>query len=113
VRIGSLAKQSGVSVRCGSTKSRVCFRAVAARVGSDSTAPDIEPVHLIQQLYVVGLSSKVLVELLPCIEAPVEQYTPLLLGRLARKRDRIDAQIAALHQTRSKLDLVIPNAATP
>lgn len=112
MRIGELAEQSGVSVRSlryyeeqhllYSTRSEAGQRlynpAAASRV------------RLIQQLYAAGLSSKTLRELLPCLESPVEQYTPLLRERLIGERDRISAQIAELSLTRDRLEHVISTA---
>lgn len=112
MRIGEVADQSGVSVRSlryyeeqgllHSTRSESGQRRYAAGA--------VERVILIQRLYSAGLSSKTLAELLPCIEAPVERYTPLLLGRLMEERARIDTQITELIQTRDKLEAVIDAA---
>jgi DNA-binding transcriptional MerR regulator len=114
MRIGELAQKSGVSVRSlryyeeqgllYSTRSPSGQRVYGDRA--------VERVILIQQLYSAGLSSKTLGELLPCIESPVEKYAPVLLGRLAEQRNRIDTQIAELIQTRDRLDLVISTSTT-
>ena len=114
MRIGELAEKSGVSVRSlryyeeqnllhshRSESGQRLYRDAA-----------VGRVRLIQQLYAAGLSSKTLRELLPCLETPVEKYTPMLLGRLAEERDRIGAQIGELMQTRDKLEAVIAAAAT-
>ena len=114
MRIGELAVKSGVSVRSlryyeeqGLLHSR--RSPSGQRLYSEAA---VERVVLIQHLYAAGLSSRTALELLPCIEAPVERYTPLLLGRLTKERDRIDAQIAELKGTRDKLEVVITTAAT-
>jgi DNA-binding transcriptional MerR regulator len=112
MRIGELAEKSGVSVRSlryyeeqgllHSTRSPS-----GQRLYNDAAA---ERVILIQQLYSAGLQSRTLVQLLPCIESPVEKYTPILLERLGAERDRINVQIANLLQTRDKLEVVITAA---
>ncbi|THF68519.1 MerR family transcriptional regulator [Deinococcus sp. Arct2-2] len=112
MRIGKVAEQSGVSVRSlryyeeqgllHSTRSESGQRLY----GMGAT----ERVVLIQRLYAAGLSSKTILELLPCIEAPVEQYTPLVAARLTQERDRINTQISELMQTRDKLEHVITTA---
>ncbi|WP_425145988.1 MerR family transcriptional regulator [Deinococcus sp.] len=114
MRIGELAAASGVSVRS--------LRYYEERGLLSSTRSDSGQRHygdaaaarvlLIQQLYSAGLSSKVILGLLPCIETPVEKYTPLVLARLVQERDRIDAQVTELVQARDKLESVIGAAAT-
>ena len=109
IRIGELAGQSGVSVRSlryyeeqgllYSTRSESGQRLYKAGAA--------QRVKLIQQLYAAGLTSKTLRELLPCIETPVEKYTPLLLSRLAEERDRIERQLTELARTRDRLQTVI------
>lgn len=113
MRIGELAQRSGVSVRSlryyeeqgllHSTRSESRQRLYAEAA--------VERVVLIQRLYAAGLSSRKILEVLPCIETPVEQYTPVLLGRLTEERDRISAQIAALIETRTRLETVMTSAA--
>jgi DNA-binding transcriptional MerR regulator len=114
MRIGEVAQKSKVSVRSlryyeeqgllHSTRTESGQRLYAAGA--------VERVVLIQRLYSAGLSSKTLSELLPCIEAPVEKYTPLVLARLTQERDRIDAQVTELIETRNKLQAVIATAAS-
>ena len=112
MRIGELAEKSGVSVRSlryyeeqsllHSSRSESGQRLyLAAAVGR---------VILIQRLYAAGLSSRTLRELLPCLETPVERYTPLLLDRLTQERDRMTAQISELMHTRDRLEAVIGSA---
>ncbi len=113
MRIGELAAKARVSVRSlryyeeqgllHSSRS-----SSGQRLYGDAA---VERVILIQQLYAAGLASRTIRELLPCIEAPVEKYTPLVVSRLTTERDRIDAQIAELMRTRDKLEVVITTAA--
>ena len=113
LRIGELAERAGVSVRSlRYYEEQGLLHSTRSDSGQRRYSPAAAArVKLIQQLYAAGLSSKTLRELLPCIEAPVEQYTPLLLGRLTGERDRISGQIAALIHTRDRLDQVIRTAA--
>jgi DNA-binding transcriptional MerR regulator len=62
-------------------------------------------VHFIQQLYAAGLTSKDVLELLPCVHTGVA--TPAMLARLVEQRDGIDRQIAELTQARDRLDEII------
>lgn len=114
MRIGELAVKSHVSVRSlRYYEEQGLLHSSRSPSGQRLyTETATERVFLIQQLYAAGLPSRTVLELLPCIEAPVEKYTPLLLGRLTEERDRIDDQITKLVQTRDKLDVVITTAAT-
>ena len=113
MRIGQLAEKSGVSVRSlRYYEEQHLLHSARSESGQRLyRAPAVGRVRLIQQLYAAGLSSKTLRELLPCIETPVEQYTPLLRDRLVEERDRIERQITELAQTRDRLQHVI--AAVP
>ncbi len=62
------------------------------------------------QLYGAGLTSRSILDLLPCVVDGVA--TPELLDRLAAERDRIDGQIGDLVSARDRLDTVITNATT-
>ncbi|MGA5428728.1 MerR family transcriptional regulator [Streptomyces koyangensis] len=61
-------------------------------------------VHLIQQLYPVGLSSRTIHDLLPC--ALDGQATPEPLPRLTEQRDTLTTKLTT---TRDTLDQVIAN----
>lgn len=114
IRIGELAEQSGVSVRSlRYYEEQELLRSTRSESGQRLYgAAAARRVKLIQQLYAAGLSSKTLRELLPCLETPVEQYTPLLRERLVEERDRIERQISELAQTRDRLQHVIEVAVT-
>ena len=62
-------------------------------------------VQFVQQLYAAGLTSKDVLELLPCVHTGIA--TPAMLARLTEQRDGIDRQIAELTQARGRLDEVI------
>src|ERR1041384_6559643 len=107
MRIGDLATKTGVSVRALRYYEEQGLLAAqrsasGQRHYSDNAA---DRVRLIQQLYAAGLSSKSILEILPCVttgDAP-----PELLDLLKTQRDRIDAQINDLADARDKLDSVI------
>lgn len=114
MRIGELAQKAGGSVRSlRYYEEQGLLHSTRSESGQRLyPAPAAQRVTLIQQLYSAGLSSRTLRELLPCLETPVEQYTPLLKTRLTEERNRIDAQISDLVQTRARLDSVINTAGT-
>jgi DNA-binding transcriptional MerR regulator len=107
MRIGELATKSGVSVRALRYYEE---QGLLAADRSDSgqrhyPEPAVDRVQLIQMLYGAGLSSRTIVELLPCVDAKVN--TPESRARLAAERARIDEQISGLIRTRDRLDAVI------
>jgi len=109
MRIGELAAEAGVSVRSlRYYEEQALLTSERSESGQRLYQPaDVQRVRLIQQLYAAGLPSKTLRELMPCIEAPVQQYATQLLERLTEERDRIGAQITQLSDTRDRLDAVI------
>ena len=107
MRIGEVAAKAGVSVRAlRYYEEQSLLAAQRSLSGQRQYADDaVERVQLIQQLYAAGLSSKTILELLPCVHTGIA--TPATLGRLTVERDRIDAQIRDLTSTRDRLDAVI------
>jgi DNA-binding transcriptional MerR regulator len=106
VRIGELARRTGVSVRSlryyeeqgllNSTRS-----ASGQRHYAEAAA---ERVTFIQRLYAAGLSSRTIAEVLPCAEAPSESNSDAAIERMAQERDRLTEHIAELVRTRDALD---------
>ncbi|MEU9234466.1 MerR family transcriptional regulator [Streptomyces subrutilus] len=110
MRIGELARRTGVSPRSlryyedqgllTSTRS-----GAGQRHYSDAA---VQRVSLIRQLFDAGLSSRVIVTVLPCVDIPgdlgvaEETFTAMV-----RERDRIDADITHLIETRDALDALI------
>src|ERR1700761_7718935 len=96
MRIGELAEKGGVSVRALRYYEEQGLLASRRSPSGQRHYPEptVDRVRLIQQLYAAGLSSRTILELLPCVEAKVN--TPESRARLAAERDRIDAQIAEL-----------------
>ncbi|MFI5960259.1 MerR family transcriptional regulator [Cryptosporangium sp. NPDC051539] len=110
MRIGELASRAGVSVRALRYYEEQQLL-TSSRTGSGQRVyPDsaVERVRFIQQLYAAGLSSKAMLEILPCVHTG--DVTPQLLGRLTTERERIDRQITELTKTRDRLDGVIVSA---
>ena len=113
MRIGELAGEAGVSVRALRYYEEQGLLHSERTVSGQRTYPPVahERVKLIQQLYAAGLTSRTILELLPCVDAGVS--TPESQARLAAERDRIDEQIRSLQATRDRLDAVIAVAGDP
>jgi DNA-binding transcriptional MerR regulator len=110
MRIGELATRAGVSVRALRYYEEQGLLGAARTPSGQRTYPDgaVDRVVLVQQLYAAGLSSRRILELLPCVDTGYA--TPQTLALLAAERDRIDAQITGLAATRDRLDAVIAAA---
>ncbi|MDA2808205.1 MerR family transcriptional regulator [Nocardiopsis suaedae] len=112
MRIGELAAETGVSVRALRYYEEKGLLSSERSAGGQRHYPRdaVEWVRLIQRLYAAGLSSRTIVELMPCVVDG--RATPGLLERLATERDRIDERIADLADTRNRLESVITGATT-
>ncbi|MDT0441617.1 MerR family transcriptional regulator [Streptomyces johnsoniae] len=112
MRIGELASRAGVSVRSvryyeeqgllTSTRSPS-----GQRHYTDSA---VERVAFVQRMYAAGLSSRTIIELLPCVDAPSAENSDSALERMAQERDRLTAHIADLVRTRDALDELMDTA---
>ena len=113
MRIGELAGRSGVSVRALRYYEEQRLLESRRSASGQRHYPEaaVDRVQLIQLLYGAGLSSKTIVELLPCVESP-NKVTPATLALLSAERERIDQQIGTLERSREKLDSVITTAVT-
>ncbi|MCM6777533.1 MerR family transcriptional regulator [Nocardia sp. CDC159] len=113
MRIGELARRTGVSVRSLRYYEAQGLLASTRTGGGQREYPEsaVDRVIRIQEMFAAGLPSRTLVELLPCIHdsdgTPNARATPFLTETLAAERDRIDACIKDLHRTREVLDGVI------
>ena len=107
LRIGEVAARAGVSVRAlRYYEEQGLLESERTPTGQRRYADSaLGRVRLVQQLYAAGLSSKDVLELLPCVHTGIA--TPAMLARLAEQRDAIDRQIAELTQARERLDEVI------
>ncbi|MFF3753262.1 MerR family transcriptional regulator [Streptomyces sp. NPDC002018] len=114
MRIGELASRAGVSVRSVRYYEE---QGLLASVRSPSgqrhyTDDEVERVAFIQRLYAAGLSSRTIIELLPCVDAPSEENSDSALERMAQERERLSAHIADLVRTRDTLDGLMATART-
>ncbi|RDD83994.1 MerR family transcriptional regulator [Streptomyces parvulus] len=110
MRIGELSKRTGVSPR-----SLRYYEEQGLLTSSRSDAgqrhyPDstVQRVSLIRQLFDAGMSSRVIASVLPCVDVPddmdvaEETFTAMM-----RERDRIDADMTHLAETRAALEVLI------
>ncbi|MFJ5304752.1 MerR family transcriptional regulator [Streptomyces sp. NPDC088350] len=112
MRIGELAARSGVSVRSLRYYEEQGLL-VSTRSGGGQrhfTQDDIARVDFIQRLYVAGLSSRTILELMPCRDAPSDENSNSALERMAQERDRLSAHIEELLNTRDALDGLMATA---
>ncbi|EFL24275.1 MerR family transcription regulator [Streptomyces himastatinicus ATCC 53653] len=107
MRIGELAAQAGVSVRALRyyEEQRLLHPARSASGQRHYPESAVDRVHLIQQLYAAGLSSRSIVQLMPCVDTG--EATPAMLELLLAERDRIERQMGELAEARDRLDTVI------
>ncbi len=113
MRIGDVAERAGVSTRALRYYEEQGLLP-AERTSSGQRVYDeaaVERVQLIQQLYAAGLASRLIVDLLPCVDAGVASDEAMAL--LTRERDRITDSIAELEKARAQLDRVIEISLNP
>jgi DNA-binding transcriptional MerR regulator len=110
VRIGELARRTGVSVRSLRYYQERELLLPSRTAGGQRTYGDdaVGRVSLIQLLFGAGLSSANVLELLPCMCTGT--VTAPMFERLLTERARIDEQARALTATRDRLDAVIVDA---
>jgi DNA-binding transcriptional MerR regulator len=107
LKIGQLAKRSGVSVRAlRYYEEQGLLRAertpAGQRVYQES---DVDRVHFYQQLYAAGLTSRNIAQLLPCIE--LGHTVAAQRAMLREQRDRIQARMDELAAVLERLDGLI------
>ncbi|MGI5217067.1 MerR family transcriptional regulator [Nocardia sp. CA-290969] len=110
MRIGELSTRTGVSPRSLRYYEEqgllTSSRSEAGQRHYSETA--VERVALIRQLFDAGMSSRVIASVLPCVETPGDEgIAEMAFATMTRERDRIDAEIAHLIQTRDALDVLI------
>jgi len=112
VRIGELAARTGASVRSLRYYEEqgllTADRDSAGRRRYAETA--VARVALIRRGFSASLSSRVIADLLPLLEA---ECVPRSRALLDAERERLEAQIAAMTQARVRLDEVIAIATDP
>lgn len=110
MRIGELAAAAGVSTRAlRYYEDHGLLTSERSSSGQRHYGADaIDRVRWIRALFAAGLSSKALVELLPCVHTGFASHA--MLERLEEQRARIDAQVRDLGETLARLDVVIAAA---
>ncbi|MFB7025970.1 MULTISPECIES: MerR family transcriptional regulator [unclassified Streptomyces] len=117
MRIGELARRSGVSERSLRYYETQGLLASERTPGGQRDFGEwaVDRVIRVQALYAAGLTSRKIALLLPCMRdadgAASEIATPRLVDELSAERDRIDRTIADLVRSRDVLDEVISTAA--
>ncbi|MEU1434400.1 MerR family transcriptional regulator [Streptomyces sp. NPDC005775] len=112
MRIGELATRAGVSVRSVRYyEEQSLLTSTRSSSGQRHyTQDDVERVAFVQRLYAAGLSSRTIVELLPCVDAPSRENSDSALERMAQERERLSAHIDDLLRTRDTLDVLVATA---
>jgi DNA-binding transcriptional MerR regulator len=117
VRIGELARRTGVSERSLRYYEQQGLLAAGRTAGGqrDYSEPAVDRVIHIQELLAAGLRSKTIATLLPCMRdsdgGPATDASPRLLTELSAERTRLDRAIRDLASSRDVLDEVIAAAA--
>jgi DNA-binding transcriptional MerR regulator len=118
VRIGELARLSGVSERSLRYYETQGLLRSERTPGGQRYYGDwaVDRVIRIQALYAAGLNSRKIAQLLPCMRdadgAPNEIATHQLVEELIEERERIDRMIKDLNRSREILSDVIDMAST-
>ncbi|MFJ8791551.1 MerR family transcriptional regulator [Streptomyces sp. NPDC102462] len=109
MRIGEVAEKAGVSVRALRYYEEQDLLQACRSPGGHRHYCDtaVGRVRLIQQLYAAGLPSRVVRQVLPCVDSGEKEAPPALLDQLAAERVRIDQRITDLLAVRDRLDDVI------
>ncbi|WP_163554622.1 MerR family transcriptional regulator [Candidatus Frankia alpina] len=109
MRIGELAARAGVSVRSLRYYEEQGLLTSTRSAGGQRhyTQDDVERVAFIQRLYAAGLSSRTIIELLPCLDSPSDENSDAAMERMAKERDRLSAHIEDLLRTRDALDVLM------
>ncbi|MER5950479.1 MerR family transcriptional regulator [Streptomyces sp. NPDC001904] len=113
MRIGEVARQSGVSVRALRYYEEQDLLRADRSAGGQRQYPDsaVDRVHLIQQLFAAGLPSRSVREVLRCVYSG--SVAPGLLDQLESERARISERITDLVAARERLDAVIATTRNP
>ncbi|GGT00501.1 MULTISPECIES: MerR family transcriptional regulator [Streptomyces] len=116
MRIGELARRSGVSERSLRYYEAQGLLTAERTPGGHRDYGEwaVDRVVRIQALYAAGLNSKKIAQLLPCMRdgdgTPSASATPRLVDELTAERDRLDRMIADLVRSRDVLDGIISTA---
>lgn len=109
IRIGELAARTGVSVRSlRYYEEQGLLTSLRSPSGHRRyVESQVERIVFIQRLFAAGLSSRTIVDLLPCVESPSADTSEAALLRMGQERDRLDRHIEDLVRTRGVLDGLI------
>ncbi|WP_431955601.1 MerR family transcriptional regulator [Nocardia lijiangensis] len=109
LRIGELARQTGVSARSLRYYEQQGLMHSTRSVGGQRRylATEVARVGIIRQLFDAGLSSKVIARLLPCVDSDDEAVTEAAFVTMVAERDRLTTDIAQLLEARDALDALI------
>lgn len=109
MRIGELAARAGVSVRSLRYYEEQGLLTSTRSAGGQRhyTEDDVERVAFIQRLYAAGLSSRTVIELLPCLDSPSDENSDAAMERMAKERDRLSTHVEDLLRTRDALDVLM------
>ncbi len=109
MRIGELASRAGVSVRSLRyyEEQGLLTSTRSASGQRHYTEHEVERVRFIQRMYAAGLSSRTILEVLPCAESPSEDNSDAAFKRLLEERERLNLHIEELLQTRDALDQLL------
>jgi DNA-binding transcriptional MerR regulator len=113
MRIGDVADRAGVSTRALRYYEEQGLLHSERTLSGQRTYPEsaVERVKLIQQFFTAGLSSRTVVQLLPCVDSG--EASPEVFEVLAAERDRITSAMADLAAARDALDRMIHIAHHP
>lgn len=106
MRIGELATRAGVSVRSlRYYEEQGLLTSTRSPSGQRHYAEgDVDHVVFLQRMYGAGLSSRTILELLPCKYAPSEANSASAYTRMLEERSKLDRHIVELLATRDTLD---------
>ncbi|SFS81655.1 MerR family transcriptional regulator [Saccharopolyspora flava] len=110
MRIGELSQRTGVSRRSLRYYEDQGLLSSSRSGSGQRHYPEdaVQRVALIRQLFGAGMSSRVIATLLPCVDLPDDPtVAEETFEAMLRERNRIDADIAHLVETRAALDEVI------
>ncbi|MFE9393474.1 MerR family transcriptional regulator [Streptomyces sp. NPDC006784] len=115
MRIGELADASGVSARSlRYYEEQGLIRSRRTPGGwRDFEASMVERVVMIQHLFAAGLSSATVNELLPCLEAPLEERNGVMEQLLAQEVERLRAKRRDLDRELDTLQALRNETAVP
>ncbi|MBC2934446.1 MerR family transcriptional regulator [Nocardioides sp. zg-1228] len=106
MKIGRLSHLTGVSVRSiRYYEARGLVRPTRDRSGQRLFAPeDVDRVIRIQEMLAAGLGTRIIAEILPCLDVPVSQRTGFLEERLREEQQRIEDERRELDRAQRVLD---------